>query len=409
VKRVLIVTGCLVVGLALGLGGALALGEDTASTTAPPPLPTSPPTTATPAATVPPTTAPTTTAPPAQPVDDVLLAWTAGGLPSGFADGVAGLGPVEDVTVVRGDLLGLVATHDAGGRQVDHTAAGWRLPFDVLAVDPGSFGRFVDGPARRTLRRLGPGQAVLGETSAELRGIGEGGTLTLDGGQTLTVVGVAADDAVAGAEAVVDLGTGASLGVDVDRYLLARHRGPRPPLDAGIRSLTSVNVQIRSQGETPFLRHADAVLPQALIKARFGEFAYQGTSGPLTIDPAWVDRNIVHVDLPVLGSTTCHRSLVPALRGALEDLVAANLEHLVASFEGCYNPRTISGSVQLSRHAWGAAVDVNFSVHPTGTSTAQDPRLVDVFARWGFGSGDAWLIPDSGHFEYIAAPSPGAA
>ena len=406
-KRALLVAGCLVVGLAIGLGGALALGEDTAPTTSTPPLPTSPPpTTEASPRTVPP---PTTTAPPARPVDDVFLAWSAGGLPSGFADGVAGLDAVEDLTVVRGDLLGLVATHDADGREVDRTAPGWRLPFDVLAVDPGSFGRFVDGPARRTLRQLGPGRAVLGETSAELRGIGVGGTLTLDGGSTLTVVGIAADDAVAGAEAVVDLGTGASLGVDVDRYLLARHRGPRPPLDAAIRSLTSTNVQVRAQGETPFLRHADAVLPQALIKARFGEFAYQGTSGPVTIDPAWVERNIVQVDLPVLGSTTCHRALLPALRGALEDLVAANLQHLVASFEGCYNPRTIAGSFQLSRHAWGAAVDVNFSAHPTGTTNAQDPRLVDVFARWGFGSGDAWLVPDSGHFEYIAPPAPGAA
>jgi hypothetical protein len=251
--------------------------------------------------------------------------------------------------------------------------------------------------------------AVVGARPAGLRRIGVGGTLTLDGGATLTVVGVAADEAVAGAEAVVDLGTGAGLGIDVDRYLLARHRGPSAPLEAAIHSLTPAAVKTRAQGETPFLRHADAVLPQALIKARFGEFAYQGSSGPVTIDPAWVARNIVTVDLPVLGRTTCHRSLVPALRGALEDLVAANLDHLVASFEGCFNPRTIAGSTQLSRHAWGAAVDVNFSVHPTGTSTAQDPRLVDVFARWGFGSGDAWLVPDSGHFEYIAPPSPGAA
>ncbi|MET0912614.1 MAG: M15 family metallopeptidase, partial [Acidimicrobiales bacterium] len=110
---------------------------------------------------------------------------------------------------------------------------------------------------------------------------------------------------------------------------------------------------------------------------------------------------------PVLGPTTCHRTLLPALQGALRDLVAANLAHLVASFEGCYNARTITGSTQLSRHAWGAAVDLNFSSNPTGVGSMQDARLVDIFERWGFGSGDFWLVPDSGHFEYIAPPSPG--
>jgi D-alanyl-D-alanine carboxypeptidase len=197
--------------------------------------------------------------------------------------------------------------------------------------------------------------------------------------------------------------------VDTDRYLLVHHRGPRTPLDTAIRGLTGEPVRTRAVGETPFLRHADAVLPQALIKAAFGEFAVQGSGpGPVTIDPDWVATNIVDVDLPILGPTHCHRNLVPALRGALEDLQAANLGHLVGSYEGCFNARTVAGSVQLSRHAWGAAVDLNFSTNPTGIDSAQDPRLVAVFERWGFGSGDFWLVPDSGHFEYIAPPSPSA-
>ena len=404
-KRVLLVLACLVVGLAIGLGGALALGD---TEEAEPTLPTNPPTTPTTLPPPPPTTvapAPPTTTP--RPVDDVLLAWIAGGLPGGFADGVAALEPVRDVTVVRGELEGLVATRDAAGRPVDATAPGWEYPLDVLAVEPQSYGRFVDAPARRLLRRLGDAQAVLGATSAELRGVDVGATLQLTTGPPLTVVGVLPDEAVAGAEVVVNPATGDALGVTTDRYLLLHHRGPRPPLDAAIAGLTSSSVRTRAPGETPFLRHADGVLPQALIKDRFGEFAYRATGpGDLEIDGAWVDANIVETDLPILGPLTCHRALLPALRGALQDLEAANLGHLVASFEGCFYPRTIRGSTQISRHTWGAAVDVNFSVGPTGVPDAQDPRLVAIFERWGFGSGDAWLVPDSGHFEYVAPPSP---
>ena len=405
-KRVLLVVGCLVAGVAIGFGGALALDDGSQEpavpvatiTTQAAPAPT------TTAPTTPP--APTTTAVP-RPVDDVLLAWSAGGLPAGFAEGVAALEPVRDVAVVRGELAGLVATRNADGREVDRAAPGWEYPFDLLALDPVTYGRFVDAPARRALRRLDEGEAVLGATSAELRRLDVGGTLQLTGGPPLRVVAVLPDEAVAGAEAVVNLTTGEALGVTTDRYLLLHHRGPRPPLDAAVDALTVEGVRTRAPGETPFLRHADAVLPQALIKARFGEFAYRATGpGDLEIDPAWAAANIVEVDLPVLGHLACHRELVPALRGALEDLVAANLDHLVASFEGCFYARTIRGSTQISRHTWGAAADINFSVGPTGVNDAQDPRLVAVFERWGFGSGHAWLVPDSGHFEYVAPPAP---
>jgi len=406
VKRSLLVLAALAVGLAVGLGSALALGD---SSSAPPASTSSAPSTT--EATVPPTSAPTTVLPPATvpaPEDRVLLAWTAGGLPTGFTDGVRGLAGVRDLTVVRGDLRGLVATDDGGGQVVDRVTPGWAIPFDVLAVDPGGFGRFLPRAARRVLGRLGTGEVVLSETSATLRRLAVGGRLRLEAGPTLTVVGVVPDLSVAGAEAVVSRATGTTIGVTTERYLLLHHRGDRAPLDTAIRVLTSEAVRTRAAGETPFLRHADAVLPQALIKARFGEFTYRTAGpGPVTLDPDWVAENIVTVDLPVLGATTCHRALLPALRGALAEIVAANLAHLVASFEGCFNPRTIAGSSQLSRHAWGAAVDLNFSVNPTGTSTIQDPRLVAVFERWGFGSGDFWLVPDSGHFEYIAPPTGG--
>lgn len=405
-KRAALVGLCLLVGLAVGLGGALALGDDADPTSVDSAAPST--TVASTTARPPPTTGPPSTPAPGPPPPSVLLAWTAGGLPSGFADALGVLPAVVDEAVVRGDLRGLIETDDGRGNTVDRVEPGWEIPFDVLALDPAQFGSFVTAPVRRVLRRLGPDEVVLSETSAGLRRLDVGGRIQLESGPSLRVIGIVPDVSVAGAEAVVTPSTGAAIGVTTERYVLLHHRGGRARVDDAIRMLAGEPVRTRAGGETPFLRHADGVLPQALIKAQFGEFSYRDTGpGPVTLDPAWVAANIVQTDLPVLGPTTCHRTLLPALQGALRDLVAANLAHLVASFEGCFNARTIAGSTQLSRHAWGAAVDLNFSSNPTGVGSMQDARLVDIFERWGFGSGDFWLVPDSGHFEYIAPPSPG--
>ena len=36
-----------------------------------------------------------------------------------------------------------------------------------------------------------------------------------------------------------------------------------------------------------------------------------------------------------------------------------------------------------------------------GVATAQDPRIVKIFERWGFAWGGDWLIPDGMHFEFV--------
>ena len=80
-------------------------------------------------------------------------------------------------------------------------------------------------------------------------------------------------------------------------------------------------------GGTRYVRVASGVNPPILIKQRFGEFAATPQSDPayLTIDPAWVERNIVTTDVPLLGTITCHRKLIPMVRGALYEIVAAGL------------------------------------------------------------------------------------
>lgn len=93
----------------------------------------------------------------------------------------------------------------------------------------------------------------------------------------------------------------------------------------------------------------------------------------------------------------------------MAELEERNLASLVDpdGFRGCFNPRYIGGTRGISRHAWGAAVDINLGSNPEGLESVQDPRLIEVMERWGFTSGHEWLIPDPGHFEYVQPPSAG--
>jgi hypothetical protein len=61
----------------------------------------------------------------------------------------------------------------------------------------------------------------------------------------------------------------------------------------------------------------------------------------------------------------------------------------------------------ISHHAWGVAVDINVSRNPFGGTPHQDPRIVEIFERWGFTWGGQWLVPDGMHFEFKSFPLAG--
>lgn len=348
-------------------------------------------------------------APVARPDEEVLLVWTASGLPRGFADAVAALPQIEDVTSVAGGRVDLIGSHDPAGEPVDHIPPGWAVPLDSLAIEPSSYQAFVPAADRSTVTNFERGTALLGETSARLRRLDTGDTVTLTGGRTLTVAAVVDDALVGAAELVVPRTEAARLGIDTERFLLVAHDGDRAQIESAIRRLVDVEVRVRGPGETPWRRHGDAVLPQAIIKDRFGEFLYRSGPGREFVqDPEWVANHIVAVEVPVLGRVRCHRGVIRQLRGALEELDDRGLGHLVdpETFAGCHHPRLIAAEGMPSRHAWGIALDLNAAANPTGLVSSQDPRLVETLVRWGLTWGGFWLVPDAMHVEYVGPPTP---
>ena len=341
---------------------------------------------------------------------DTLLAWTADALDPGLADAITSDPAVRHTSIVQGGIVDLVSSHDAEGAVVDSLEDGWAIPLDLVAVDPVEHAPFAVAADRAALAELGPGEALLGQTSATLRRLGPGGVLDLAGGVSLVVIAVVDDASIGGAEVAVDRSTAEALGASRERFLLAAYDGDRATLEARWRTRLTVaaDVRFRAPGETPYLRDSDAVLPPAQIKTRFGEFSYRrGEGDEFEQDVAWQATYLVNTELPIIGPVRCHRDVIDALRGALNEVKRAGLASLIdpAGFQGCWNPRLTRSRIALSRHAWGVAVDLNYDQNRTGYASVQDPRLLEIFARWGFTDGSGWLVPDAGHFEYVADPA----
>jgi hypothetical protein len=125
--------------------------------------------------------------------------------------------------------------------------------------------------------------------------------------------------------------------------------------------------------------------------------------GWIAPDPAWIQANIVEASVPILGAVTCHRVMIPQLAGALAEIEEQGLASLIRpeDYAGCYAPRFIDRdpSLPLSNHAFGLAVDLNSDTNALGTKGDMDPRIVEIFTKWGFEWGGYWARPDPMHFE----------
>lgn len=338
----------------------------------------------------PPDSGPTSTTTSPETQVQTYLIWSTGGLTPEMIQGMSKT--FDDISVVKGDVVEF---------ELDESRV---IPLDAVAVVPDSHRPFDPTGSLASLR---PGAVILGETSARIRESNVGDVLTL-AGIPFEVVGVTPDETVGAAE-IVFLSIDPDLPISTDRFMLVSTELPRAQFEDLVRSMYDgpAPLRIRAEGETPWLRHGDAVLPQALIKLALGEFSYSNRDGTEFIqDQDFLNQNIVEAEIPILGRVSCHRVVVDMLEGAMNQLLEEGLAHLVdpTGFRGCWSPRYIRSSTGvpagISRHAWGAAVDINAPTNPIGSAGTQDQRLVEVMQDWGFTWGGDWLVPDPMHFEY---------
>jgi hypothetical protein len=286
---------------------------------------------------------------------------------------------------------------------------------EVAAADVTAYQTFLSPSDRALLPPLERGEAVLGASAVALRHLGPGGTLVF-GTVRLRVAGILPDASIGAHEVFVSRSVAKSLDVKKERYLLIdpSTKVTRRRLTGQIRRLLpkGLPLRVRGPGETPFFRQGDAVLPPIRLKELFGEFAAQPlANGFLRVDKAWVKSHITVAAVPVLGEVQCNRALIPQLRGALAEIEREGLAHLIdrGDYAGCYSSRFLNRNPEagISHHAWGVALDINVSRNPFGGTPHQDPRIVEIFERWGFTWGGQWLVPDGMHFEFKSFPIAG--
>ena len=171
--------------------------------------------------------------------------------------------------------------------------------------------------------------------------------------------------------------------------------------------LPGTPVRFRTPDETRFLRHADLVLPQALVKEQFGEFAYApGPDRFVTVDPAFEAAQVVTTQVPIVGSVTCHRAIVPALAAALGELSSAGWDH-------SSTPPAIRDVCALADpgigwnlvpYSWGIVIDVGSPQTQSGSPRTPTPNSSRSWNDGVSSPARASSKTDPGHFEYVGPP-----
>jgi hypothetical protein len=98
-----------------------------------------------------------------------------------------------------------------------------------------------------------------------------------------------------------------------------------------------------------------------------------------------------------------HKHFWPLLASAFEDLQRSGLHKEIATFDGCYELRTITGGDKvLSTHCWGASIDLNALDNPIGSRGNWSLEFIEVMQQNNIFCGQVWDgRKDPMHFSMV--------
>ncbi|MEN8705913.1 MAG: M15 family metallopeptidase [Nocardioides marinisabuli] len=283
---------------------------------------------------------------------------------------------------------------------------------NLAAVDPASFRRFTPGQvpqSREVWDRVAGGELAIAPELQKKLPIDEQGFVELDQGSPQVHLGALAPQIENAVDAVVNVKWGEELGAEPGNALLISTGITAPdkvvkPLTALLPRQTSVQ---RLDSVARFgldINAKQTAFVVGSVSEAVGVFNYTVLGGG-RIAPAesWVRTHITTAQVPILGSVTCNKAIIPQLTAALREVVETGLADEInpGEYAGCYYPRFIAGSTTLSNHSFGLALDLNTPGNQRGTVGEMDRTVVAIFKKWGFGWGGDWRYTDPMHFEAV--------
>ena len=308
--------------------------------------------------------------------------------------------------------VGMTA-HSREGRDLMRLGNRWRIPMSTV-VAPLAYLTAIGG--EQMAAAAGPGMLLMGESSAGLRDARAGDTVVLRDSRfrmrTYTIGAIVPDafvewgDLFISSEAAVPLGT-----MSVARIAVTAIPSPSRVLSRlrsrGVVIGSTYRLRTSWDRKTP-----DGTLGSVTLKKKLGEFVYRPAGGSaIEIDMKWRVENIRyrHTFSGIGLRNNCHRVVVDAIQGALTEIKQRGLAKYVNvananRYGGCFVARLnrMAGTFgSPSRHAYGAALDINTTENYQWRTPKMNCEIVLIFRKWGFAWGGNFWPTDGMHFEYV--------
>lgn len=329
-----------------------------------------------------------------------LLVWSPESLPDDVVDEISGLQGITEA-----EQLSLAGVSIRNERVMT-----------VAAVDPSEYRRFTPTASAQQQdvwdRVAGGEVAIDPQLGKRLQDKQNFVTLGNDMDAPVVHIGAFAPQ-IPRVDAVVNTAWGEELGMKPGNALLINTGATSPQkVRPKIERLVGGDVSVQLLGpDLDTSVSQTAFLTGGSVAEAVGTFTYKILDGGrIAPEQSWVDENIRTESVPILGDVTCHKVMLPQLRGALTEITDRGLADKIhpGEYAGCYYPRFIAGSDQLSLHSFGIALDLNTPGNQRGTEGEMDREVVDIFKSWGFAWGGDWNYTDPMHFEMNAiVSSPG--
>lgn len=291
--------------------------------------------------------------------------------------------------------------------------------YTVAVVDPAQYRRFTKregATLQEQWDRIAGGEVAVSQGLKDRIPVDDDGYLRLGSGDDAPRVHVGAyAPQIPTVQLVVNTAWGEELGLTGANALLVSARDSTPQVLAKpLRRVAGAGIPAQNLDVASRKGLDPTVFQSATLVGSFadavGVFRYRVVGGGrIAPDPGWVASHITTEVVPILGSVTCNKAIFPQLKAALSEVVTQGLAGEIHpdEYAGCYYPRFIAGSTQLSNHAFGLALDLNVPGNQRGTVGQINRDVVAIFKRWGFGWGGDWRYTDPMHFELREIRHPG--